>query len=294
MTKPVPEKNTVTKTKSALKQLPKNTVELEITIPWNDVKASYEEVFSLVAKDLEVPGFRKGKAPKEIVEKNIQKTRIYEEVVKRIIPKAYQDAVMENQLRPVSAPKIEVVKAKENEDWVVKATIALKPKIDLKDYKDKIKDLKQSKTKIWVPGETGKKEEDKKPTLDEIVNTLLSATDVELADVLVDEETNRLLSQLIDQTQKLGLTIEQYLMAKGKTTESVREEYKQNAIKNLKTEFILAEIADKENIVVTQEDIDKLLENVKDPQEREKARKDSYYLAHLLRQQKTLDFINSI
>ena len=218
--------------KSVVKLLPKQTAEIEITIPWSEIKDSFEKVFAEVSKDVEVPGFRKGKAPKNLLEKNINRSKIYEEVVRQVIPKAYQEAVTTNNLKPVTAPKIEVVKAKENEDWVVKATLALKPKIDLKNYKEKISQLKSGKAKIWTPGAAAEKEKPTGPSLDEIVNTLLEATDVELSDILIEEEANRLLAQLIDQTQKLGLTIEQYLIAKGKTSETLRAEYAQTAIKN--------------------------------------------------------------
>jgi len=280
--------------KSTVKNLPKSTVEIEIIIPWDEIKSTYDTVFEEIAKETEVPGFRKGKAPKNLLEKKLDKTKIYEEVIKRIVPKAYQEAISINNLKPVTSPKIEVLKAKENEDWLIKATLALKPKINLKNYKEKIREFKKSKIKIWTPGQDEKKEEEKKPSLDELLKVLLDSVEIELSDLLIQEEANRLLAQLIDQTQKLGLTVEQYLMAKGKTTEQIRAEYAQAARTNLTTEFVLAEIADSEKIVVTDEDFNKILAKIEKPEEREKIKKDSYYLAHLIRQQKTLDFLNSL
>ncbi len=280
--------------KWTVKNLPKSTSEIEIVIPWDEIKSTYNTVFEDVAKEMEIPGFRKGKAPRELVEKQVDKNKIYEEVIKRIVPKAYQEAVTANSLKPVTSPRIELTKAKEGEDWVIKATLALKPKVDLKNYKEKIREFKRGKVKIWTPGSNEKKEEESKPTLDELLKVLLESVEVELSDILIQEETNRLLSQLLDQTQKLGLTVEQYLMAKGKTTEQIRAEYAQTAARNLATEFALAEIADTEKIVVTDEDLNKLLAKVEKPEEREKIKKDSYYLAHLIRQQKTIDFLNSL
>lgn len=280
---------------STVKQLPKATAEVEITIPWDEIKDTYNRYVEKAVSEMEVPGFRKGKAPKNIAEKNINKTKVYEEVVKEIIPKAYSKAVSDHKLVPVASPKIEILKAKENEDWVVKAILALKPLIKLKNFKEKIAELKKAKTKIWTPGSgQDKQEKDNKPSLDEIINVLLSESEVELSDILVTEEANRLLSNLIDQTQKLGLTIEQYLISKGKTSEQLRTEYAQQAAKNLQIEFVLSEIADKENITVTQQDIDNIIAKVEKEEERERLKKDSYYLAHLLRQQKTLDFLSSL
>lgn len=280
---------------STVKQVPKATAELEITIPWDDIKETYDRIFASVIKESEIPGFRKGKAPKDLVEKNVNKAKVYEEVAKEIIPKAYSTAVTEHKLIPVSSPKIEVLKAKEGENWLVKAVLALKPVINLKNYKEKIQELKKGKTKIWTPGEKQEKpEKEKKPALDEIVSVLLSEIEIELSDTLITEEANRLLTSLIDQTQKLGLTVEQYLISKGKTSEQLRAEYAQQAAKNLSIEFALSEIADKENITVTPEEIENILNKVEKEEERERLKKDSYYLAHLIRQQKTLDFLSNL
>lgn len=282
---------------SILKNLPKSTAELEITIAWDEIKTVFDKIFEKAAKEIEVPGFRKGKAPKKLLEEKIDKKKVYEQVVKEVVPKAYQEAVSKHNLTPVSVPKIKLVKAKEGEDWQVKATLALKPTIKLKKYKEKIREIKKGKTKIWTPGDTQDKksqEKEKKTSLDEIILALLKEVEIELSDILIEEETNRLLSNLLDQTQKLGLTVEQYLMSKGKSSEKLREEYKVQAEKNLKTQFILAEIADKENITVSQDDIKKFIDKTKDEKAKEKLQRDSYYIAYLLRQQKTLEFLNNL
>lgn len=285
-------------TTSKINNLPKGTVELEISIPWESIKDTYEKLFIKVGETIEVPGFRKGKAPKKLLEEKIDKTKLYEEVVKNIVPKAYQEAIKEHNLKPITSPKVDVLEAKEGQIWKIKATLALKPTINLKNYKEKIKELKKEKSgsKIWVPGKEGEKkpEEAKKPTVDDIVSVLVNEVGIELSDMLIEEEANRLLAGLVDQTQKLGMTVEQYLAAKGKTTESLRAEYAKEAIKNLTIELSLAEIADKENITVTQSDIDKLIEKVEKPEEKERLKSQSYYLAHLIRQQKTLDFLYSL
>lgn len=280
---------------STIKELPNATVEMEIHIPWSEIADTYEKIFAIVISEFEFEGFRKGKAPRKIVEEHVDRSKVYQEVIKEIVPKAYQQAVTEHKLTPIISPKVEVVKAKEKEEWVVKTTVALRPKIDLKNYKEKIKAHKKGKPEIWTPGsKTGTDKKAPKPSLDELLNILLSEVDIELSDMLVAEEANRLLSSLLDQTQKLGLTVEQYLMAKGKTTDQIRADYALEAAKNLKLEFALSEIADKENITVTDTDLEQVLSKVEKPEEKERLKKDSYYLAHLLRQQKTLDFLFSL
>lgn len=286
---------------STVKQLPKATAELEISIPWSDISEIYKKIFESVVAQFEYEGFRKGKVPPKIVEEKVDKSKIYQEVVKEVIPNAYQKAIVEHKLTPIIPPKVEVLKAKENEEWVVKATVALRPTVNLGNYKEKIKAFKKSKPVIWTPGqkENDKKEENLpaqagKPSLDEVMKILLEEAVIELSDILVTEEANRLLAGLLDQTQKLGLTVEQYLIAKGKTTDQIRADYAVEAAKNLKLEFALSEIADKENVTVTQKDIEQVLAKVEKPEEKERLKKDSYYLAHLLRQQKTLDLLYNL
>ncbi|OGG32259.1 hypothetical protein A3I51_00945 [Candidatus Gottesmanbacteria bacterium RIFCSPLOWO2_02_FULL_38_8] len=278
---------------STITHLPKSTVQLEINIPWQEIQSSYEEILKNVTQEAEIEGFRKGKAPKSLVEEKTDKNKLYEEVIKKIVPQVYAQAISEHKLNPIISPKIEIIKAKENQDWTVKATIVLKPKINLKNYKEKIKKLRQTKVKLWTPGQDKTKKDDKL-SVDEIINALLEEADVELSDELIKNEANRLLADLVDQTRQVGLTIEQYLISKGKTNDQLKAEYAKTAQRNLSLEFILMEIADQEKITVDKEDINNLINKVENSQEREKLIKDSYYLAHLIRQQKTIDLLNNL
>jgi FKBP-type peptidyl-prolyl cis-trans isomerase (trigger factor) len=279
---------------TTVQQLPKSTAELTITIPWADVKDHYQEVLASVSKNAEVEGFRKGKAPKKLVEEKINRTKLYEEVVRKIVPKEYSEAIAKHALKPIMSPQIEVLSAKEGADWKLKATVALKPEVKLGDYRQKVKALKASKTKIWTPGTKEEDKKDVKPTLEELLSTVSEAVTIELSDILVTQEANRLLADLLDQTKKLGLTVEQYIMAKGKTTESLRAEYAEQARRNLVIEFALNAIADEAKITVSKEDIENILAKIEKPEEREKLSQDTYYLAHLIRQQKTLDFLATL
>src|SRR3989338_7061682 len=114
---------------SQVKYLPKTTVEILIDIPWTEVKISYEKILEKVSLDTEIAGFRKGKAPKKLVEEKIDKKKIYDEVIKEVIPKVYDEALKQNKIIPITSPKIELLKAKQGEDWQAKVTVALKPKV---------------------------------------------------------------------------------------------------------------------------------------------------------------------
>ena len=194
---------------STLKQLPKSTVELEIRIPWEEIKTSYEKILDRVISESELPGFRKGKAPKDLVIKDQNRSKLYEEVVREVMPKVYRDEIQKYKLSPVISPKVEVLEAKEGKEWVIKASVALKPSINLKNYKEKIREFKKSKVKIWTPGKSHEKDDqaNKKINLDELLNVILSTVEFEISDMIVEQEQNRLLADLIDQTNKLKLNL---------------------------------------------------------------------------------------
>ena len=266
------------------------TLELTMTVPWRDVQATFDAVVVDTTKKAEVPGFRKGKAPQKLIEDKLDETKIYEEVLQRLIPQLYNDAIKETGVRPLISPKIELKEASKNKDWIIIARTCQRPKVTVGDYKKAIGETKAKK--IWTPGE--EKKEEKKPSLDAILNALLSVMSVDVPKLLIEHEVNRLLSELIDQTKQLGLTVEQYLASTGRNAQSVRLEYENQAKRTLTLEFGLEEVADREGILVSDDDIDTVIKTAKTDEERKGLERERYYLASILRRQKTIDFLSSL
>ncbi len=283
--------------KSEFAQKPDGTIELAVTVPWATVESTLNGVIEDIVKRTELPGFRKGKAPRKVVEEKLDRNEAYEEVLKKLLPQLYNDAITEHKLRPIINPKIELVEAKEHSDWKVRMVTCERPKLTIGDFKKAVSELKSAKhKKIWVPG-ADKKEEPKeptKPTLDEILTAVLSTITGIIPALLLENQINKMLSDLIDQTKKLGLSVEQYLTSTGKTADGVREEYKAQAENSLKLEFALEDIADKEGVIISDDDIDTVLKTAKTDEERKSLEKERYYLASLLRRQKTLDFLGGL
>ena len=167
--------------------------------------------------------------------------------------------------------------------------------------KDKSK-AEQKKSDIWVPGKQGEKQEvsekekvkKQQELLNAILNVVLKETKCEISELIIEEELNQRLSNLLTEIQKIGLTVETYLKSKNLTQEELKKRYRNEIEQTYKLEFVLAELADKENIKVENSDIEKLLLSINDPKERETARANSYFYASVLRKQKTLDFLLSI
>ncbi|MCL4390407.1 MAG: hypothetical protein M1484_03135 [Patescibacteria group bacterium] len=280
---------------TALNRLSGSAFELTLTIPWADVKAVYDKVFDELAAEIEVEGFRKGKAPKETVAAKVDKSKVYGEVINRILPDAYAKALAEHNLKPVVSPKIQIVSGEEEKDWQFIAKAAEKPAVDLDGYQEAIKAI-NAKDKIWTPGqkEEKKEEEDKTKKVNAIIEKLIEVCRVELADVLTESETNRLMSQLIDDVRQAGLTYEQYLASSSQTADQVRAKYHQQAQSALKLEFILDAVADDLKVVVEPAEIETIINKETDEAKKAALKEQSYILTSILRREKTIDKLLSL
>lgn len=282
--------------------LPKNTIEFIATVPWADIQKEYEASFEMIRKDLKVEGFRKGKAPKNIAEKHVDRSVVYEHLLRAYIPRVYSEMVEKEQIRPIISPKIELIKAQENEDWEIKMTTALTPEVKLGKYKEKVKEAKEAakKSDIWVPGKDEKEppkeqqEKQQQAVFQASLDAVLNEAKVEISDMILDEEVEQRLAKLVDDIQRVGLNMDSYLKSKDLTKETLKEQMKKEIEETYKIEFILQKIADEEAIKVDQSELDKMFEGVKDDKMRQQAAQNMYYYASLMRKQKTLDYLNSL
>jgi FKBP-type peptidyl-prolyl cis-trans isomerase (trigger factor) len=291
---------------STIKPLEKNTFEISLKIGAAEIKEEYEKAIKKIVEDFEAPGFRKGKAPRDLVEKNINREKVASLIVQNLLPKKYPEIIKEHDLHPIVDPKIFIEEPKniaeilDGKDLDIKIMVAGTPSVDLKDYKEKIKGT-LSKDKIWTPGKEEKKEE-KSESVEEkdqkkfvaIIDELLKTCSVEISEMIVESEVNRLLSQTLDEIKKLGLSLEEYLKNSGKTAEILQKEAKEKAENNLKLEFIFNAIANEQKIEVNQADIDAIIAQIKDEKQKAEAVKNSYQIAPVLLRQKVINFLMTL
>lgn len=265
------------------------TISIKITIPAKDVEKKRQEVIDELAKRVSLPGFRKGSVPPKIAREKLNKEAINEELLKKILPDAYIEAVKKHNFTPIVNPKIHIQPFEEGTDLAFVAQTCQEPEVDLQNYKDEIQKI-TAKSKIIIPG----KEQEQKVDLAQIIEVLIKSTKVTLSKLLIENETSRLLSQLLDEIKTLGLSLEQYLSSKGINAEDLKHEYQEKAEKDLKLEFLLRKIADEEKVQVEQKDIDEALNQVKDEKQKAQMKQNAYLLSAIIRQQKTLDFLSKI
>ena len=125
-----------------------NLYEIEFDVDKATFDAAVEKVYRKEVKKINIPGFRKGKAPRSIIEKMYGKGVFYEDAINEIIPEAYEGAIKEAALSVVSRPEFDVVTIDDN-GVVLKAKFYVKPEVTLKEYKG----LKATKTVTAVTDE---------------------------------------------------------------------------------------------------------------------------------------------
>lgn len=118
-----------------VEKLEKNMAKLTVEVSAEDFEKAVEKVYQKQKKQISIPGFRKGKVPRMMVEKMYGKEVFYEDAANDLIPDAYDRAVDECEEDIVSSPKIEVTQIEAGRPFVFTATVALKPEVKLGEYK---------------------------------------------------------------------------------------------------------------------------------------------------------------
>ncbi len=126
-----------------------NTVEIEFKVPAEEFEAALSRVFRKASKEITVPGFRKGKAPRNMVEKLYGEEIFFNDAIDELLPMAYEEAVKAADVTVVAQPEIEVVSCTKAEGFTVKAVLTVYPEVTLGEYKG----LKAEKKVIPVTDE---------------------------------------------------------------------------------------------------------------------------------------------
>lgn len=137
-----------------------NTVDFTITVSKETFGAAVDEAFKKNVKKISVPGFRKGKAPRKLIEKTYGEGIFFDEAVDSVLPAAYDDAVKELNLEPVDTPKIDIKEIGKDKDLVVSASVTVKPEVKLGEYKGlKLDDIVHTVSDDDVDAELSKRQE---------------------------------------------------------------------------------------------------------------------------------------
>ena len=253
---------------------------LNITIPTTDIQKEYAHVLSHAAHDIDIKGFRKGKAPIDVVESHLDQIKLLEQVAQNLISDIYQAKIKEYDLKPIIQPQIKILNPpiSKDSDWKIEIAGCELPEVDLKDLKEKV-----VKINLNI-----KLKDEKEKKLDAIFDTITKTVKVDLPEILINADVQNKLSQLIDQTQAAGLTVAQYLKSKNTTQEKYQQELKDQVAKEWTLNLTIDQIASDNKIEVDQKEIETLVS--KNP----KARTNLNMLYYVMRQQKVLEYLQSL
>jgi len=96
--------------KTTIQKLPKSQIEIFFEIPAEEFKDYFEEAILNLGREIEIEGFRKGKAPKKIIEEKIGPGKVLEEVASLAVKKSYIRAILENKIEAIGRPEIQITK----------------------------------------------------------------------------------------------------------------------------------------------------------------------------------------
>jgi len=129
-----------------IEKLPENVVKVDIEIPAKDAVDYYNQAAKRLAQYVNIPGFRKGKAPRNVVEQHIGEERIKHEALESALPRIFSEVVRENQFDVVAQPYVESYSYNIGEDMKIVAKIELRPEVTLGEYKGLTIEVEEYKT----------------------------------------------------------------------------------------------------------------------------------------------------
>lgn len=113
----------------------KNVVQLEIEVEAEKFEQGMQKAFARNAKKFNIPGFRRGKAPRHLVERYYGEQVLYEDAINEVCPDAYEQAVEENDIHPVDRPEIDIKQIGKGQSLIFTAKVTVRPDVELGEYK---------------------------------------------------------------------------------------------------------------------------------------------------------------
>lgn len=313
-----------------LSPLPERELEIIGTITSEKMAIMREKAIKKLKESIEIPGFRKGNAPDNLIVQKIGEGTLLEEAAEIALNEEYPNILDEHKIDAIGRPEITITKIGVGSDMEFKVKTALMPEVKIADYKkiassaskkvsksedvsdkeveDVIKTIREniahekvhteagggkehnhreiqdsdlpevnddfvkslgdfkniedfkSKIKENISREKEIKAKDKKRT--ETLEKIMEESTIDLPKIIIDGELDKMVAQFKDDIAHSGLSFDDYLKHIKKTEDDLRVEWKDTAIKRAKSQIILNEIAKKESISPSEDEVKKEKENI--------------------------------
>lgn len=291
---------------------------IQITLNWKLVEPVYKKTVSNFAKDVKAEGFRVGKAPLAIVEQKIGLEKIIDQVLRELLPEAYEKEVKKSGKKPITTPEFNPISLEKNKDWVLEAHFSLIPEVKLGDYKKITKEAKAEALKfiekrnaeiVKEAKECESKDKDhdhakahqelteqekKEINLQHIFKELVANFAPAIGELLLRQETQAEFERLVEQLKQYKISVEDYLKRRQITIEQLSQELAGTVLSRLQLDFIMAEISKTEKLEIKDEEVKAELIKITNLKMRQDIEKNQNYLNQIkanLLQQKTLTLL---
>lgn len=121
--------------KTTLEKLDNNKVKLTIHVGQDSFEEGMQKSYLKNRKSISIPGFRKGKVPRKVIEQYFGESILYEDAINEVFPPAYDQAVKETGIEPVDRPELDIVQIGSGQDFIFTAEVTVKPEVELGQYK---------------------------------------------------------------------------------------------------------------------------------------------------------------
>jgi trigger factor len=122
--------------KSAVETLSPTRAKLTVEVPFEELKPSLDKAYKTIAQQINVPGFRRGKVPPMVIDRQVGRGAILDQAINDALPQLYIQALQDNDLQPLAQPEIEVTRLDDHESLEFTAEVDVKPEISLPAYDD--------------------------------------------------------------------------------------------------------------------------------------------------------------
>lgn len=317
-TKPVDKKEVKTEKKETKKSIIAPNDSVKITLNWKSVEPVYKKTVAKFAKDVKAEGFRVGKAPLAIVEQKVGLDKIIDQVLRELLPEAYEQEIKKSSKKPITTPEFNPISLEKNKDWVLEAHFSPIPEVKLGDYKKISKKAKVAASKfIEERNKAIKKEasecksedkdhnhakahqelndqEKKEINLQHIFKELVANFAPAIGELLLRQETQSEFERLVEQLKQYKISTEDYLKRRQITIEQLSQELAGTVLSRLQLDFILAAISKEEKLEIKDDEVKTELNKITNLQMRADIEKNQNYLNQIkanLLQQKTLNLL---
>ncbi len=240
--------------KLEIKPLPTSEVEISGELPAPEFGKFRGVAISHLNERAKIDGFRLGKAPESVLVKHIGEEKVLMEMAELALQELYPKIVDEQKIDAIGRPEITITKLAKDNPLGFKIKTAVAPEVKLPNYAVIAKEVNAQPSEIVAGEEKEYKARDKKRLT--MIEGIIAGSTIVLPPILIESELDRMMAELQADIERVGLKFDDYLTHLKKTAAEMRETWRGEAEKRIKTSLILDQIATTEKLEPKSEEVE--------------------------------------